>query len=111
MVFFKVIINLLLLISCSSTFAFSLPLKVNDLVQESNIVAAEIEESSPFIFEGTLSFSSGIVKFIPSDDQASAYQFISSYKGWLASKYVIFSRTLDSALGIQEIIFPFHSFL
>lgn len=107
--FFRTIGFLMLLISGYSGNAFT-HLDSFDLIDQDQIlvdVSEDIRELSPSTLAGPNGFDSSRPLFFPLQN-FSCQSFYTTRK---ANLYIIFSRTIDPALDVAEIIFPFHSFL
>lgn len=99
----------MLLISGYSGNAFTY-LNSFDLIEQFQIssdVSEDIRELSPSTLTCSNGFDSSRVPFYPLQD----FYCQSFYTTSIANRYISFSRTIDPALDVAEIIFPFHSFL
>lgn len=105
----KVLSALLLLIS-SYSFSFpSIEINLNDPDFEL-YDSSDLEEESYQVYDSHLSIYNYLSK-IPSPILCKDFGFINSYFESLENEYFFYSFLIVPSLGLEKILYPFHSFL
>lgn len=109
---FKKVVLLLLLLSGSLNFSFSVANAAVMVEGQELSVTAEFNEQLQDMREGSLPAVLSLQLFKTNPAFAlSPYYYLSSEEAVSSSVYIRSCRKIDPALGITEIIYPFHSFL
>lgn len=106
--FLKALSLFLLLISGNTGIAFSFP-EENQSSDEQEVYL-QVSEDISELFESTLIGPDNTGPRLSSPETPDFY-FQSIVAAVEAERYIAFSRLIDPALDVSEIIFPFHFFL
>lgn len=111
MKFSKVLSALMLLLISSSGFSFISAGSVSCNVDFEHPAPSELLEGSVINYDSTLSaqYNFQSLQFFPAHSNSSGFD--SSHREVIANRYIRYSYLIEPGLGLQKIIFPFHSFL